>query len=140
MTRDPLKAATGLSLGGLLVLFSLHGEAFWRGALGAWNFLLVITKTAPMGLASFFAALLLGTLLCIALKRGVPPSANAHARGFWIETLVGIVAMAVAWLQVRGMSGLLFGAFAGLLAPYTAKGAMGVATWVGQMLRTEPEP
>ncbi len=138
--KDPLKAATGVSLGGLFVLFALHGEAFWRGALQAWQFLLAITTTAPIGLASFFMALGLSTMLCIALKRSAAWSANAHARGFWIETIVGIAAMAISWLQLPGKGGIMIGLFAGFMAPYLAKAIMGIATWIRQMVRDNDPP
>lgn len=135
--KDPLKATTGLSLAGLFVLFAAHGEAFWKGAVGAWGFLLAITTTAPAGVASFLLALLLGTLATIALKRGMPPSENAHARGFLIETIAGTVALAAAWAQVRTTQGLLWGICAGLLAPYIAKAVMGIAQYLTEMAKRD---
>ena len=130
MSKDPFKAVTGLGITGMFALIALHGEAFWRSALAAWEFLLKITSTAPIGVASFFGALTISTMLVIAMKRRLPPWRNAYLRSTFIETLAILVAIYISIQQVPGLPGLLFGVLAGFMSAYSAKIIMSIAEFI----------
>lgn len=127
---DPIKTLTGVSLAGVVGLFALYGEKFWESARAAWLFLLEITKTAPLGLASFFAALTLATMLVLALDRWIPGCDNKHGRRALIEVAALVAAVYLSWLQIHNLNGLLFGVLAGLMAPLVARCILGAAAFV----------
>jgi ABC-type spermidine/putrescine transport system permease subunit II len=130
--KDPFKAITGVSLAGVVALFALYGEKFWESARAAWLFLLQITQTAPLGLASFFAALMLGTMTCLALDRWLPPFKNNHTRRVLQEMSGLAVAVGLSWLQLHQLNGLLFGVLAGLMAPLVARMLLALAVFVAR--------
>jgi hypothetical protein len=132
--KDPFKATTGLSVGGLFILLAMNGESFWKGMGGAWDFLLTISKTAPLGVASFFLALTFATLTVIALKRVIPDWRNSHSRSAQIETIGILVGVGLSWYQVQRLQGILFGLLAGFMAGYVARIVMALATWAGNVL------
>lgn len=136
---DPIKALTGVSLGGGIVLAAMYGKQFWESAVAAWLFLLQITQTAPLGLASFFAALLLGTMVCLALDRWLPPFSNNHTRRV-VQEVTGLgSAVLLSWLQLHQLNGLLFGVLAGLMAPLVARMLLALATFVGRRFRGDDD-
>ena len=137
--NDPVKAVTGASLIGLVAVFAMYGKQFWESALGAWLFLLKITETAPLGLASFFTALLLGTLLNLALRRWVPLSRNPEFRSAALEVISLAGAVLVAWVQLHTLNGLLFGILAGLMAPLLARTCAAATRYVKGRFFPDPK-
>jgi hypothetical protein len=126
---------TGVSaLGGLFVLLATNGTKFWEGMDAAWKFLLTISKTAPLGVGSFFMALASATMITIACRHYLPESKNKDKRALGIELLAVVVALLVAFTQLSGLAAWLVGGGAGLSASLLARSIMALATWIGRRL------
>lgn len=129
--NEKAKAVSAASLAGLFALFALHGEAFFRGALGAWKFLLAIADNAPLGVGAFFWAIAMATLVQIALRRWIPEGRNRHTRTLIGDGLALAIALHIGWLQVPGRNGLMIGLLAGLSAPLLTRIILALSSWVG---------
>lgn len=131
--NEKAKAVSAASVAGLFVLFAAHGEAFFRGALGAWKFLQAISENANLGIGAFFWAIAFSTLLQLALRRWVPEGRNRHARTLIGDLLALAVAVHVGWLQLPGRNGVMIGLLAGLSAPLLTRIVLAIATWAGMV-------
>jgi hypothetical protein len=121
------KSMLGISLAGFLVLLASNGAALVDAAGGAWTFLLTLAHTAPLGLSSFVLALALGIAAQPFLRKWLPALQCHASREFIVESVALAIGIAVMWVQLRSLSGLLLGILAGLLAPYVQKGFAAVA-------------
>jgi hypothetical protein len=132
------KSTLGVSLAGLIVLLATNGAALVNAALGAWQFLLTLADTAPLGLSSFVLALALAVAAQPFVRKWIAPRVACLAsREFVIESAALVIAIAVMWIQTRDLSGLLLGILAGFAAPYVQKalaalGALAYRAYVGE--------
>ncbi len=129
--NEKAKTVSAASLAGLFALFALHGEAFFRGALGAWRFLEAITGSADLGVSAFFLAIALATLLQLTLRRLVPEGRNRYTVLLIGEFMSLLVAIHVCWLQIPNRNGIMVGLLAGLSSPFLTRAIMALSTWVG---------
>lgn len=132
------KSTLGISAAGLLVLLAANGAALVDAALGAWQFLLTLADTAPLGLSSFVLALALAVAAQPFVRKWIAPRVGCvPSREFVIESAALAIAVVVMWIQTRDLSGLLLGILAGFAAPYVQKalaalGALGYRAYVGE--------
>lgn len=101
---------------------ALNGSKLVEFANGTWKFLLNLSATAPMGLASFLLALAFGMLLRPALQKHLPPCPDHPTRREAVIDFSGIVVgFVVMFAQLPTFFGVLLGILVGLLAPQLAK-------------------
>lgn len=107
----------------------------WNNIEGVWNFLIIVTNTAPLSVWQFVIATIIPTALFRFLQRA-PCRREWNQRWgkesveFTLETIALIVGIALAWLPWRTTAGLLIGICAGLLSPYLSRGVCtALALW-----------
>jgi predicted membrane protein len=128
------KTVTGISLGGLFVLFSLHGNEFFRSVENAFNFLYAISAKAPLGVGSFVMSLFAATLLWLAMQKWIAETRNRWSRSWLIDLLTALGGAYVAYMQLPTSNGILFGVMAGLCAPHAARIAMAISTYISHRI------
>lgn len=123
-----IKALTGLSFGGLVVLFAVNGKALFEALLGFPLLVQAWAAALPMGLWSSLLALCVAMGVCTFVLHWLPPTKDGRKPHFAAETMALVVAVMVtvgqAWQGSAGeiLTALWLGVAAGLLAPYLAKG------------------
>lgn len=117
-----LKSTLGLSAAAAFVLFAQYGKPFVVALDGAFRFLFKLAADAPLGASSFALALALAVgvqpLLYTAMKQLRCP----ESRDFLVMAAALVVAVAVMWIQLHTLQGLLLGLLAGFAAPHVFKG------------------
>ena len=113
---------TWAGIGAALAVLATNGGKLVEVAMGAWLFLLKLSDTAPLGLASFGLALSLGILSRPPLQKYLPPCPqHPTRREAAIDLPAVLIGAAVMFVQLRTLNGALLGILAGLLAPQLAK-------------------
>lgn len=117
-----LKSTIGISAAAAFVLFAQYGKPFFVALDGAFRFLFKLADQAPLGVSSFVLALALAVgvqpLLFTAFKQMRCPESQEFA----VMALALVVAVAVMWVQLHTLQGLLLGLLAGFAAPHVYKG------------------
>lgn len=135
-----LQGTLGISAAGLLVLLATNGKALVDVALGVWLFLLKLSETAPMGLASFALALAIAVFSQPFLRRALRELHCDASRDFLCMCGALVIGLGVMCLQLPTTKGALLGILAGLLAPIAWKGADALAGLLSTRLNLGMEP
>ena len=129
---------TGAGIVTVLAGLALHGGKLLEVAKGSWLFLLALSDTAPLGLASFLLALALGVLSRPFLLRYLPAMPCHSSREFVIDASALLTGVLVMYLQLRTLNGALLGLLAGFAAPLVARCL--AAVWALTLRATVGEP
>ncbi len=113
---------TWAGIAAAVTLLATNGAALLEVVAGVWLFLLKLSDTAPLGLASFLLALGLGVLSRPFLLRYLPPMPCHSSREFVIDTAALVIGVGVMFGQLRTLNGALLGLLAGFAAPLVARG------------------
>lgn len=113
---------TWAGIAAALTLLATNGAALLEVITGVWLFLVKLSDTAPLGLASFLLALGLGVASRPFLLRYMPPMPCRQSRDFVIDTAALVIGVGVMFAQLRTLNGALLGLLAGFAAPLVARG------------------
>lgn len=113
---------TWAGVGAALALIAANGAQLLELVTGVWLFLVKLSDTAPLGLASFALALALGILSRPFLVRYLPAMPCHVSREFLIDASALLIGVGVMFGQLRTLNGLLLGLLAGFAAPLVARG------------------
>lgn len=116
------KTITLTTITAIVALVVANGAKLLEVAEGTWLFLVKLSDTAPLGLASFGLALSLGILSRPPLQKYLPPCPkHPTRREAAIDLSAAVIGAVVMFAQLRTLNGALLGILAGLLAPQLAK-------------------
>ena len=87
------KTITWAGIAAAIALIALHGPKLLEVTLGAWLFLLKLSDTAPMGLASFALALALGVASRPFLLHYLPAYPCKTSREFVIDASALVIGL-----------------------------------------------
>lgn len=110
---------------------------------GTWQFLLLMTSTAPIGVWSFLIAAVFPAVFLPWLKRAAPRSWANESRDFLLQTFALLAGIGLAWLPWQTLDGFLVGIMAGFMSPYLQKGfsaatGIGYRWWYKRALGSDP--
>lgn len=123
---------TWTTIAAAVTLLAANGGKLLELGKGAWLFLISLSQTAPLGLASFALALGLGVVSRPFLLRYLPAAPCHASRDFVIDMLAVLTGIAVMVVQLRTLNGFLLGLLAGFAAPLVAKGLGVLFAWIGR--------
>lgn len=115
------KTITWSGIAAAAALIAANGAKVIEVALGVWLFLLKLTETAPLGLASFALALALGVASRPFLLRYLPATPCRTSRDFIVDASALVIGLGVMFVQLRTLNGALLGLLAGFAAPLVAR-------------------
>lgn len=125
--NEKIKALTGVGLGGLFVLFAMHGKAFLDALLGFPTLIRAYSSVLPLGVWSSVLALVVAMGAWGFALHWLPRTKQGKAPHLAAETIALCVAVAVTvgqqWAGKPGdlLLALWMGVAAGFLAPYLGK-------------------
>lgn len=109
--------AVGVSLSALVVLVATQGEGLFATLTAGFNWLMLVVDKMPIGVASFFVALVMGVSVMGALRRWIPDTKRndlMHLRLAFIEAASALAAFFTVWAQQKSLMSTLFAVIAGL--------------------------
>lgn len=136
-----MKSTLGVTLAGIVVLLATYGKQLAEAFNALWLFLLAMSESAPLGLASFAVALSIATLSRYYLRKWTPTLKCPLSRDFVVDMATLLVGMTVALVQMWNggaadrMSALWLGIGAGLAAPFLYNGLAAVFGLMARGLR-----
>lgn len=92
-------------------------ESFLRSLEAGWHFLLLISN-GPLGVYTVLAALIAAGGSVPILKRAAAAIDHEDTRVLIVDCTSVAIAVAVAWVPMRNLNGLMIGLIAGLASPY----------------------
>ena len=121
-----IKRTLGVSAAGLLIILASNGKALVDALYAAWLFLLKLSASAPLGLASFALALALAVAAQAFVQRLLESVQCARSRETVLSAVALVFGFGVMFLQLRTTFGALLGLLAGFTGPfaYQALGAL----------------
>lgn len=133
-----IKSSLGVTVAGLIVLFATYGQPFVEALKALWLLVLDMSKSAPLGLASFGIALSLATGSRWFMRKWVPYIAGCPlSRDFIVDASALVIGVTVTMAQMWGspqdrLSALWLGVGAGLVAPLLYNGLAAVFGLLGR--------
>lgn len=109
--------AVGVSLSALVVLVATQGEGLFSTLTAGFNWLMLVVDKMPIGVASFFVALVMGVSVMGALRRWIPDTKRndlMHLRLAFIEAASALAAFFTVWAQQKTLMSTMFAIIAGL--------------------------
>lgn len=94
---------------------------------GTWQFLLLMTSTAPLGVWSFLIAAIFPAVFMAWLNRAVPKDWHPNARDFVLQSVGILAGILLAWLPWPTLHGFLVGIMAGFMSPYLTRAGTALA-------------
>lgn len=109
--------AVGVSLSAIVVLVATQGEGLFATMTAGFNWLMLVVEKMPIGVASFFVAIVMGVSVMGALRRWIPESKRndlMHLRLAFIEAAAALAAFFTVWVQQKSLMSTMFAVIAGL--------------------------
>lgn len=113
-----VQSTMGVSAAALLVLLASNGKQLVEALEAAWLFLMKLSETAPMGLASFAMALTLAVLAQAFVSRVIEQLKCASSREVVRSAVSLLFGFSVMYLQLPTVKGALLGLLAGFAGPF----------------------